>query len=259
MEENTNHLNGDFFKRLKSEHSAKREFIPEGLDKIISKEIKFKDLNEKLAKSKQEKVTVKEILLETEVDLVSSLKQLKTVFKEELNAAIYRVNDLYNSELLKLQKIYKSEVIGERLMDIINTISPHWCLVMKDKSVNAYKYYSPPFEVTEAITDKDLVYVYEKTVCKLKGIYVNILHPKITNGTIYLATEGQHPNADAPEFGMACDGDFDERDIPLDDSNKLLSLLNEISAAYEKVHLDSCYYTPEIKFKTKKGQKWKAA
>jgi hypothetical protein len=254
-------INQDFFRRVntKKTDDTKLTLVADSLKNVLTKEVKFKDLNERMLKSRQEKVLVKEVTLESEIEFVNSLKQLKSIFKEELKTAIEKVNDLYQSEVLKLQKIYKSEVIGDALLDIVKTISKAgWVLLMKDTGVYAYKFYSPPFEVIEGYTEKGTVKDYEEPVCFLRGIYVNILHPKVTYGTILLATENQHPNADKANLGVACIGTFEEREIPLDSPHELLDLLNEIQACYEVVHLDSCYFTPEQNFKLRKEEVWKA-
>jgi len=261
-EQNPPGINRDFFRRLntKKPNDLKLELASDSLKNVLTKEIKFKDLNERLLKSRQEKVLVREVVLESEIEFVNSLKQLKSIFKEELKTAIDKVNDLYTSELLKLQKIYKSEVIGDALLEIVKTISKSgWILLMKDSGVYAYKFYNPLFEVTEGYTEKGTVKEYEEPICKIKGIYINILHPSVTYGTILLATEGHHPNVDKANFGSACIGTFEDRDIPLDNPAELLGLLNEIQACYEVISLDSCYYTPEINFKSRKEEQWKVA
>jgi len=227
---------------------------------IISREIKYKDLNERMLKSKQENVFIKEVSIESEIDYINSLKQLKGVFKTELQTAINKVNSLYQTELVKLQQLYRSAVVGESLIDIIKTISKKdWYLLMKDNSVNAYKFYNPPFEVTEGYFNSGIVHEYTSPVCSIRGIYVNILYHKITHGTIHLSTIGQHPNCNVGGFGQACPGSFEDRDICLADPNKLLTLLEEISSTYEKIHLDSSYYKPTIPFDVKQEFKWKAS
>jgi len=257
-------INEDFFRRVNSnkpkDEQLKLSLASDSLKNIFAKEMKFKDLNDRLLKSRQEKVLVKEVVLESEIEFVNSLKQLKGIFKEELKTAIDKVNDLYQSEVLKLEKIYKSEVIGNALLDIVKTISKAgWILLMKETGVYAYKYYNPPLEITEGYTDKGTVKEYEDPVCSLRGIYINILHPQITYGTILLASDGQHPNADKASLGVACNGTFEDRTIPLDNAHDLLDLLNEIQACYEVVHLDSCYYSPDINFKLRKDEStWKA-
>jgi len=255
-------INQDFFRRVNKNKSddTKLTLVTDSLKNVLTKEVKFKDLNERLLKSRQEKVIVKEVTLESEIEFLNSLKQLKSIFKLELKTAIEKVNDIYQSEVLKLQKIYKSEVIGDALLDIVKTISSAgWVLLMKDSGVYAYKFYNPPFEVTEGYTEKGTIKEYEEPVCSLKGIYVNILHPRITYGTILLATDGQHINCDRANLGTACIGTFEEREIPLDNGAELLGLLNEIQATYEICHLDSAYYTPDINFKIRKEETlWKA-
>lgn len=130
---------------------------------------------------------------------------------------------------------------------------------MKDNSVNAYKFYNPPYEVTEGYYNSGIVHEYSSPVCSIRGIYVNILHAKITHGTIHLSTIGHHPNCNVGGFGQACPGSFEDRDICLSDPSKLLSLLEEISSTYEKIHLDSSYYKPTIPFDVKQEFKWKAS
>jgi len=257
-------INEDFFRRVNSnkpkDEQLKLSLASDSLKNILAKEMKFKDLNDRLLKSRQEKVLVKEVVLESEIEFVNSLKQLKSIFKEELKTAIDKVNDLYQSEVLKLEKIYKSEVIGNALLDIVKTISKAgWILLMKETGVYCYKYYNIPLDIIEGYADKGTIKEYEDPVCSLRGIYVNILHPKITYGTILLATDGQHPNADKSSLGVACNGTFEDRIIPLDNAQDLLDLLTEIQACYEVVHLDSCYYTPDINFKLRKDENtWKA-
>jgi len=256
-------INQDFFRRVNKNKNGEDEQLKlslasDSLKNILAKEMKFKDLNDRLLKSRQEKVLVKEVVLESEIEFVNSLKQLKGIFKQELQTAINKVNDLYQSEVLKLEKIYKSEVIGNALLDIVKTISKAgWILLMKDSGVYCYKYFNPPFEVTEGYTDK-AVKQYEEPVCSLKSIYVNLLHNHITYGSIMLSTEGQHVNCDHAALGSACAGSLEDRIIPLDNSEELLNLLNEIESTYKICHLDSAYYTPDIPFKIKKNEStWK--
>ncbi|MBS1495097.1 MAG: hypothetical protein JST55_16445 [Bacteroidetes bacterium] len=227
---------------------------------IISKEVKFKDFTERMLKSKQENILVKEILIESELDYVNSLKQLKSVFKTELQTAINQVNSLYQNELSRLKQLYQSAVVGESLIEIIKAISgSEWYLLMKDNSVNAYKFYNPPFEVTSGYYNSGKVLEYNSTICMIRGIYVNILHPKITYGTIHLSTTGHHPNCQTGGFSEACPGTFLDREINLSDPLKLVTLLDEISATYEKIHLDSSYYKPNVSYELKEEYKWKAS
>lgn len=251
-------LDQGFFRRLGEENSSADS--PEiDLKNVITKELKFKDLNDKLSKARQEKVKIREVVLETELDFVSSLKQLKSVFKEELKSVVERTNDLYNNELLKLQSVYRGEVIGERLMDIVKKVSAAgWCLLMKDQSVNLCKFYNPPYEVRIGISeDLGEVREYSTAVCELKAIYVNILHTEITSGTIHLSTVNQHPNNSEKSFGVACTGSLGERPIPLDNTDKLLELLGEISTTYERIHLDSTYFEPDVNYMLRKDLVWK--
>ena len=256
-------LNQSFLRRLNEDKKdeSKLTLAGDALKNAIAKEVKFKDLNDRLQSSRQEKVLVKEVYLESELDFINSLKQLKSVFKEELKQAIEKVNDLYQNELLKLQQLYRSEVIGDKLLELVKTVADAgWYLLFKNTSVNLCKFYSPAYEVTEGVSEhSDMVKVYEDPVCYLKAIYVNILHTKITYGTINLSTDEQHPNCEKANFGAACAGNLQDRHIPIDDPEQLLQLLNEISITYQRIHLDSSYYTPSGNATARKDNIWKTA
>ncbi len=248
-----------FFNRL-GVNSSQDNLIPNtNFKTVITKELKLKDLTERLAKSRQEKVTIKEVVIENELDLINSLKQLKSVYKEELKQALGRLDNIYQNELMKINELYHSEVVGERLLDIVKTVSKAgWCLLMKGSSVNLCKFYSPYHEVVIGISDeKSEVREYDSPICELKAIYINILHTVISSGTIHISTVNQHPNANVENLGIACTGSLDERPIPLDDSEKLLSLLNEITTTYERVHLDSTYFEPDQNYSVRKDGVWK--
>ncbi len=258
-------LDQSFLKRLnegKVEDKLSLDLPCETFKNVLSKEIKLKELLERLQNTRQEKVSIKEVILESELDFINSIKQLKSVFRDELKATIEKINDLYNNELIKLQQLYRSEVIGSKLLEMVKTVAgAGWYLLMKDTSVNLCKFYNPPFEVVTGISETmGIINEYEEPVCCLKAIYVNILHDKISYTTIHLSTEDHHPNCEQSQFGMACAGSLEGRVIPLDNTQALLQLLNEISSTYERIHLDSSYYTPSTSHTTRKDDKvWKTA
>lgn len=221
---------------------------------IISREISFTDIVDMLNSTKQDKINVREIILESENDFLSSVKKLKEVFNDEFTKMTDRLNDKFNEELVKIKQLFHSALIGQPLIDLVNALSPAgWILVMKDSSVNLYKCYNPPFEVFEGIYENGDIYEFDEPVCQLLGIYVNIMHPRITNGTIRLSTDGkQHPNCSEKRFGSACPGTLDGRDITLNDIPSLLTLLAEISTTYESMHMDSAYYQPSGSYSIRK-------
>jgi len=258
--------NETFLRRLNDNNTntdLKLELAKNSLKNVISKEVKWKDLNDRLQSARQEKVIVREVLLESELDFVNSLKQLKSVFKEELKQAIEKLNDLYNNEYLKLQQLYRSEIIGNKLLELVRIVNKSgWYLLMKDTSVNLCKFYNPAYEVSVGISEqKNYVLDYEEPVCYLKAIYINLLHTKITYSTINLSTENSHhPNCEKKDFGGACSGAFEDVEIPIENPEQLLLLLDQISNTYERIHLDSSYYTPVMPSTLRKESTiWKTA
>jgi len=230
------------------------------LKATITRELKFNDVYAKLVASKQDTVTFKEIIVESEIDFIKSVNQLKAVFDIELSAAIDKVDELYHRELLNLQSLYHKEFFGAPLLDLISKLSDsEYTLVMMNSRVYAYKYYDPPLEVTEGRFESGVVYDYDEPVCRLKGVYVNLLHPKVSNGTVLIKTDDRHPNAKEDGLSEACVGSLDERIIPIGNPDSLVVLLDEICMMYEVMHLDSAYFIPEASYTTRtEVLKWTA-
>ena len=247
-------------KLASSEQEKSQDIETDSLKSIITKELSVSDLQNKLDNCQQEKITVKEIVVESAIDFLQSVKQLKNVFQFELEQALTKVNDLYNQELLKLQSLYRNVVIGKPLMDLVKKLSENeYCLVMMNSRVYAYKYYDPVYDVIEGHYNSGVVHEYQDPVCKLKSIYVNLLHPKITSGTVLINTERRHPNASDSGLSEACVGSMDGREIPINNPEALITLLDEICAMYEIMHLDSAYFLPESEYEERREKlKWTA-
>jgi hypothetical protein len=213
---------------------------------IAHREYATSDLITKLNTVKQDKIKVMELVVESEIDFIKSAEKLKSVFDTEFKNMVKQLNDRFNAEIINLQQTYRKLMIGEGLINLVNEVSEAgWVLVMKNKSVNLYRCYNPAFDVTEGFYESGEVYDYNSPVTLLRGIYVNVLHPKITTGTIHLSTEGgRHPNCDSDGFGSACPGTLDGREIPVHDVKSLIALLDEIGLTYERMHLDSAYFVP---------------
>lgn len=254
-------IKNKFLDRLASaEQEFSQDIETDSLKSLITKELSVSDLQNKLDNCQQDKITVKEIVVESAIDFLQSVKQLKNVFQFELEQALTKVNDLYNQELLKLQSLYRNAVIGKPLMDLVKKLSENeYSLVMMNNRVYAYKYYDPVYEVIEGHYNSGVVHEYQDPVCKLKSIYVNLLHPNITSGTVLINTEGRHPNASDSGLSEACVGSMDGREIPINNPEALVTLLDEICAMYEIMHLDSAYFIPESEFEERQVKlKWTA-
>jgi len=170
------------------------------------------------------------------------------------------VTDIYNRELLNLQSYYRNKLAGEGLMDLIKALNEsEYSIVMMNSRIYAYKYYDPFHEVKEGQFQSGVTFVYDEPVCLLKGVYVNLLHPKIINGSILISTDSRHPNASSSGLTEVCVGNLDGRTIPLENAESLIELLNSICSTYEAMHLDSAYFMPEQNYSTKQGVlKWTA-
>ncbi|MBS1551550.1 MAG: hypothetical protein JST15_05735 [Bacteroidetes bacterium] len=254
-------IKNKFLDRLASaEQEFSQDIETDSLKSLITKELSVSDLQNKLDNCQQDKITVKEIVVESAIDFLQSVKQLKNVFQFELEQALTKVNDLYNQELLKLQSLYRNAVIGKPLMDLVKKLSENeYSLVMMNNRAYVYKYYDPPLEISEGRYSSGTIHEYLEPVCKLKSIYVNLLHPKITSGTVLINTDRRHPNASDSGLSEACVGSMDGREILINNPEALITLLDEICAMYEVMFLDSAYFIPEAEFEERREKlKWTA-
>ncbi|MFZ1320767.1 MAG: hypothetical protein WAT71_04350, partial [Ignavibacteria bacterium] len=65
--------------------------------------------------------------------------------------------------------------------------------------------------------------------------------------------------ANGSGLSEVCVGNLDGRTIPLENSEALVDLLNEICETYEVMHLDSSYFIPEGEYTVKEDKiKWTA-
>lgn len=225
---------------------------------LLIREINFNDLYQRLYGAKQDKIKIKEVILESEIDFIKSVKQLKSLFDTELENMTQKMNDIFNQELLKVKTLYHQSIIGNYLLQLIELLkNEQMSLIIKDGTIWLYKFYNPTFEVCEGYTQDDSEICYDESICELKGIYLNLLHPKITNGSIMITSKMHHPNVRNEGFSEACPGTLSNREIPIDKPAELISFMKEICKVYEKVHLGSAYYTPSISYSKKENsQTW---
>ena len=238
----------DFLESVNSDspRSVMNDYKENHVFRILETEIDSQEIFSKLSNTEQEKIKIKTIILDSRLDFINSAKKLQSVFQTELTATINKLNEKFNSEVMKIKQLYRKELIGTGLIDLVNDVSEEgWVLVMKQNSVNLYKCYNPAYSVNLGYYSSGSTREYEEPITYLRGIFINILHPKITTGTIYLHTEGgTHPNCASKGFGAACPGTLQDREISVTDTEELIGLLHEVSATYERMHLDSAYYTP---------------
>jgi hypothetical protein len=237
-----------------SPRSVVAEYKENHVFKILESEINSQEIFTRLSNTEQEKIKVRTIIMDSRLDFINSAKKLQSVFQTELTATINKLNEKFNAEVMKIKQLYSKELIGTGLINLVNDVSEEgWVLVMKENSVNLYKCYNPGFPVHLGFYTSGAVREYEEPVTNLRGIYINMLHPKITTGTIYLHTEGGiHPNCASKGFGAACPGTLQDREIPVTDTDELIGLLHEVSMTYERMHLDSAYYTPTKNYTERK-------
>jgi len=253
--------NKEFLHYVNSQDKYDAFSAPADLRNVIQKEIPLGEIYPILSAAKQKTLKIKEIVLESEIDFVKSAKQLKQVFDEQLDSAIDKVNTAYERELLQMQSAFRKQYFGTQLLEMIDMLNDNdYTLVMMHKRIYAYKCYNPAHDVTVGRFTSGIDYDFDEPVCTLKGVYVNLLHPKMTNGTIFITTEGRHPNASNSGFSEVCIGDMENRAVPVNDPQALVELLDDICEMYEVCHLDSAYFIPEQSYTTKQNEshKWTA-
>lgn len=242
------------------ERSETNGFQPLHLKEIIEKELPVMDIYPMLLAAKQDKINFKQIIVESEIDFINSAVQLKNVFDTQIKTAIYKLEEIYERESLNIKSLYHQNFFGKSFLNLIKVLNENkFSLVMMNERVYAYKYYDPPLSVDEGHYESGVIFNYDDSICELKGVYVNLLHPKITNGTVLINTERRHPNAKGSGLSEACTGSLDDKEIPINDPEALVQLLNSICEMYEIAHLDSAYFMPEQNYeKVEEEKKWTA-
>lgn len=262
--DNNNEPKLNFLHNLNGESCFEDEILPEEnhFISVVEKDINFREALLKLGESQQERVRIKTVILDSRLDFIASTKKLKSLFNEELGKMVKSLNEKYNAEILAVKQIFRKEFVGQGLINMVNEVyKAGWVLIMKESSVYLYKCYNPEHMIKTGIFEDGRIREYQNVITFLRGIYVNILHPKITSGTIQLATDAaKHPNCEEKFFGAACPGTLEDREIPVNDLPALIALLNEISSTYEVMHLDSAYYIPSGNFTERKEEpQWTTA
>lgn len=236
-----------FMDRVQGDNSTTTPNLPDPneLSQILSSEISWDSFINKLNSAVRSTITIKEVIMESKIQLAQTIAKMKQAYRSEIAQITDRMNDLWVSKLAEVDKLYREGLIGKKLIELINSLDG-WQLLMKPNSVQLCKFYTPPKPVTISISiDRNSKKEYHEPVCHIKAIYVNLLHAKITRGTIKLSTDRQHPNVDTSGLGTACVGQLEDREINLSKPGELISLLKEIETTYERIHSDSAYFTPE--------------
>lgn len=240
-------LGREFFESIggTTEGSPRAELDPNDLVQTLSREISVSELVAKLQQSRQNRVMVKEVVIQEDPQIVRTIQRMRSNYIEQMDTALRRMNDLYVSKVEEVNKMYREAVVGEKLINLINRLNG-WQLVIKPNFVHLCKFYAPPKPVTISVSEGyGTTIEYEEPICHIKAIYVNLLHSKITRGTIKLSTIKQHPNVSENGLGTACVGELEDREITMNDPDNLIILLKEIETTYERIHSDSAYYNPQ--------------
>lgn len=237
-----------FFERLKEK--IKKEELPD--INVLKQEfstsiVEFSQFAEILRNVTRNRVIIKKVEIQSEIDLAQTITDMRRMYEEETQRTIANLSLRYQSLVDKLELAYRRALVGEKLLDLINTVSPHgWHLIMKANSINLAHIYDQIYPINIGMRiDRNEKWIYNEPFCHLKAIYFNIMHPKINSGTINISTIGRHPNASNDGFSSVCAGDLMGEDIKIDNAVELLAMLNRVKSTYEVAHLESAYFKPD--------------
>ena len=79
---------------------------------ILESEVNSQEILTKLWNTEQEKIKVKTIILDSRLDFINSAKKLQEVFQTELTATVNKLNEKFNSEVLKIKQLYRKELLN---------------------------------------------------------------------------------------------------------------------------------------------------
>lgn len=226
---------------------------PNELIQEITRTYDYNELARILQNTRQRTFKIVEIKTEEELDLRKTIQQIREKAEYQIDSHLQNVRMRYENEIQKIETAYKKMLAGQTLLDATKAIfSIGWHIEITNGEVYFVKFYNPPYPVIEGFAEenggKRIKYI--SPVCTLKSIVVKAAHPFITSGTIIVRMkEGRHPNVNNSN-DEACHGKLGKRVINIANPVELQGLLMEIAQTYQRIHLDSAYYNPDISYKT---------
>lgn len=234
-------------KFLEAIHETPSLVIPEGVnygEMIGRAEDDFKG---KLYEQIRDDVKVVTIFTQCDLSAEEISRKFQSVAKVEIDKQVKKLQKAHGEELEKLKKMIADSLTGKRLQDLVARLKAEgWILMLNGTGTLCYKHYPSGFPVVLEKFDDGRQFEYEKPICYIAGIYVDLNYTQITSGCVRVViAEGLHPNVSAT--GEGCVGDLGGRNgtrarkIDVTDLDNLMGLLKDVELTYQTASGDSPY------------------
>lgn len=203
--------------------------------KESTKRLSLQTCFERMAKSAQKQVIVKEIKIEESFDFPGSVAALRTTFQTEYDKKIGELDALYKTEVQRIKDKAALKNIPQMLAEMATVLRKlDWHFDQWQGQNVLQKNFSPYLPLTDCYSHYGLIR-FKEPFCLLKSINVVYTNPKVGGG-VYVNVQGVHPNVSS---SGACAGTMSGRDIDLLNPIGLEALLFDLERQYKFGNLES--------------------
>ena len=208
--------------------------------KESTKRLSLQTVFDKMARSEQKTVLVKEIKFEESFDFAGSMAQLQKTFQTEFEKKRMELDALYKIEIQKMKDKVGLRNIAKLIAETASEMRKQgWIFnVWRNEEVIS-KYFTPFLPLTDCLSEEGWIR-FKEPFCLLKAIHVDYKNKKLSN--IFVETQGIHPNVHYDASRAACKGTLEDREIDILNSKNLLILLEEIERTYKFGNLLSAFH-----------------
>jgi hypothetical protein len=217
--------------------------------KESTKRLSLQTVFDKMARSEQKTVIVKEVKIEESFDFVGSMAQLQKTFETEYSKKVMELDALYKSEIQRIKDKAALKNIAQMMAEtVVGMRRQGWAFNVWQNAEVISKYFTPFLPLTDCLASEGWIR-FNEPFCLLKAIHVDYLQKRL--GNIYVETQGVHPNVHHTGSRGACTGTLSSREIDILNSKSFLVLLDEIERAYKFGNLTSAFNGISTSDKTK--------
>lgn len=229
--------------KKRTRKKVEEEKIDPDLDNFIetTKRLSLQTVFDRMAKSEQKTVVVKEIKIEEAFDFKASIETLRKTFDTELAKKITELNAIYKTEVQKIKDKVAFKNIALMLSETISLMKSMGWTFNTWHGINVVsKYFTPHVPLTKCFSSEGWIN-WKEPFALLKALHLGYTDPKVSSSNIFVEVQGVHPNASTNGNRAACAGTLGGRTIDILDAKKFGVLLDEIERQYKFGNLLSAY------------------
>lgn len=207
--------------------------------KESTKRLSLQTVFDKMARSEQKTIIVKEVKIEESFDFAGSMAQLQKTFQIEFDKKKMELDALYKSEIQRIKDKAALKNIAQMMAETVSGMRRQgWAFNVWQGNEVVSKYFTPFLPLTDCLSGEGWIR-FKEPYCLLKAIHLDYMRKRVEN--IFVETQGVHPNVHPSGNRGACTGTLASREIDILNSKSFLVLLDEIERTYKFGNLNSAF------------------